>query len=372
MLVDGETVLDGFTDPPPRGATLIGLVSEEISAEVALTAGEPVDVVVEGTGEGAPGTIRGAVIGLRPPDPGDLIERAAAAAAGCDAAVLVVGTTDEWESEGQDRTSMDLPGDQDALVEAVLDANPDTIVVVNAGSPVAMPWADHARAVLHVVRRPGDGRRARRRADRHGRAGRPPADHPAAAARAHPVLRQLPGRERRGPLRRGRAGGLPLVRRPPPARAVPLRPRALLHDFEIGEPRPAADTFAPGGALAVEVDVTNTSDRAGSEVVQLYVEPPPSELARPPRELRAYAKVHLAPGETTTVSLELTDRAFAYWDPGDPSWDDLRPRAAVSPMIRADEERRTTGGWRVDPGTYVLHAGRSSADLPDAVPISVG
>ena len=74
------------------------------------------------------------MIGLRPPAPDDLIERAAAAAAARDAAVLVVGTNDEWESEGHDRASMDLPGDQDALIEAVLDANPDTIVVVNAAS----------------------------------------------------------------------------------------------------------------------------------------------------------------------------------------------------------------------------------------------
>ena len=82
---------------------MIGLVSEEIAAQVALTAGEPVELVVEGTGEGAPGTLHGAVVGLRPPAPDDLIERAAAAAAACDAAVLVVGTTDEWETEGHDR-----------------------------------------------------------------------------------------------------------------------------------------------------------------------------------------------------------------------------------------------------------------------------
>ena len=139
--------------------------------------------------------------------------------------------------------------------------------------------------------------------------------------------------------------------------------------FSIGTPTLlAAGSFTPGSSSVVEVDVTNTSDRPGSEVVQLYVEPPRSELVRPPRELRAFAKVHLGPGESTTVALELTDRAFACWDPGDPSWESLRPRAAVSPLIRADEERRTTGGWRIDPGTYVLRIGRSSADLPHAVP----
>ncbi len=81
--------------------------------------------------------------------------------------------------------------------------------------------------------------------------------------------------------------------------------------------------------------------------------------------------MRLEPGETATVALELGDRAFAYWDPGDPSWEALRPRAAASPMIRADERRRTSGGWRIDPGTYVLHVGRSSADLPHAVAVLV-
>jgi beta-glucosidase len=372
LSVAGAVVLDGFEDPPPRGEAMIGLVSEEIAAEVALTAGEPVDVVVEGTGEGAPGTILGAVVGLRPPDPGDLVERAAAAAAACDAAVLVVGTTDEWESEGSDRASMDLPGDQDALVEAVLDANPDTIVVVNAASPVTMPWADRARAIL--VSWFGGQEMANALAGvllgDADPGGRLPTTQPLRLEH-NPSYGNFPGEN--GEVRYGE--GVLMGYRWYDARALPVRfpfGHGLSYaTFEIGEPRPSAGTFAAGDTLTVDIDVTNTSDRAGSEVVQLYVEPPPSELVRPPRELRAFAKVHLRPGETTTVTLELTDRAFGYWDPGDPSWEALRPRAAASPLIRADEQRRTTGGWRIDPGTHVLHVGRSSAELPYAVRVQI-
>ena len=183
------------------------------------------------------------------------------------------------------------------------------------------------------------------------------------ASSTTPAARQLPGEN--GEVRYGE--GVLVGYRWYDARHLPsasVRPPAFSHaSFEIGEPRVGA-AFTPGGSLTVEVDVTNTSDRPGAEVVQLYVEPPPSELVRPPRELRAFDKVHLEPGETTTVALTLTDRAFACWDPEESDWESLRPRAAVSPMIRADEERRTTGGWRIDPGTYVLHVGRSSADLP--------
>ena len=373
LLVDGEVVLDGFEDPPPRGEAMIGLVSEEIAADVPLTAGEPVELVVEATGEGAFATLHGAVIGLRPPAAADLIERAAAAAAACDAAVLVVGTTDEWESEGSDRTSMDLPGDQDALVEAVLAANPDTVVVVNAASPVTMPWADRARAI--IVTWFGGQEMAGALADvLTGDAepgGRLPTTQPLRVEH-NPSFGNFPGEN--GEVRYGE--GVLMGYRWYDARALPVRfpfGHGLSYaSFELGAPRASAETFSPGGSLTVEVDVTNTSDRAGSEVVQLYVEPPPSELVRPPRELRAFAKVRLGPGESTTVALALGDRAFACWDPGDPSWEALLPRAEFSPMIRSDEQRRTTGGWRIDPGEYVLHVGRSSADLPHSRRVRVG
>src|SRR5829696_6575806 len=264
VLVGGNVVLDGFEDPPPRGESMIGLDSEEISADVPLTAGEPVEVVVEGTGEGAPGTLMGAVVGLRPPDPGDLIERAAAAAAACDAAVLVVGTTDEWESEGQDRESMDLPGEQDALVEAVLDANPDTIVVVNAASPVSMPWADRAGAVL-VSWFGGQEMASALAGVLFGDAdpgGRLPTTQPLRLEH-NPSYGNFPGEN--GEVRYGE--GVLMGYRWYDARSLPVRfpfGHGLSYtSFEIGSPRPSAQTFAPGSTLSVAVEVTNTGDRAG-------------------------------------------------------------------------------------------------------------
>ena len=151
--------------------------------------------------------LRGVQVGLPARAPADdLLDRAVAAAAAADAAVVVVGTNDDWESEGHDRDSMDLPGDQDELIRRVVAANPRTVVVVNTGSPVTTDWADDVPAILAgVVRRPGDGGRDRRRADRRGRPGRPAPDDVPGAPRAQSVVRQLPGRERRGPLRRGRA-----------------------------------------------------------------------------------------------------------------------------------------------------------------------
>jgi beta-glucosidase len=111
--------------------------------------------------------------------------------------------------------------------------------------------------------------------------------------------------------------------------------------FELGVP----EVTAGAAIVTLTVPVTNTGDRHGSEVVQCYVAPPrPTRLARPVKELKAYAKVALDPGEQSRVTLTLDQRAFAYWDPERP-------------------------GWRVDPGRYELHVGRSSADIAHVVSV---
>jgi Fibronectin type III-like domain len=119
----------------------------------------------------------------------------------------------------------------------------------------------------------------------------------------------------------------------------------------------------------VRVPVTNTGARRGAEVVQCYVAPGRSRLVRPPKELAAFAKVWLDPGETTTVELILDERAFAYWDPGIPEREELARRAAAVPM--AGRRTARDPGWRVDPGSFELHVGTSSAAIAHVVPIEV-
>ena len=177
------------------------------------------------------------------------IERAVALTQGADAVVVIVGTNSTVETEGVDRESMDLPGRQDDLVWQIVRTTRDAVVVVNTGSPVTMPWADAAGAVLQTWFAGQELRqRPRRRAPRRGRAGWPAAHHPAAPARAFARLRQLPRGEQRGPLRRGSPPRLSLVRGAPPARALPLRPRPLLHDLRDRQAEPVE--LAPGSRRA--------------------------------------------------------------------------------------------------------------------------
>lgn len=370
VIVGGETLVDGFARRLPRGTAYYGMGSVEVEATVDLVAGEPVDVVVEfGTGRPA-GALR---IGHRAPEADDLLDRAVAAAAGADAVVLVVGTNGEWESEGTDRPSMDLPGRQDELVRQVLAANRDTVVVVNAASPVTMDWAPAARAVLQIWF--GGQEMAAGLADvllgDAEPAGRLPVTVPVRLEH-NPSYGNFPGE--RGHVRYGE--GVLVGYRWYQARHLPVRypfgHGGSYTTFALGTPATSAPTFTPGrgGRLTVSVPVTNTGARRGAEVVQCYVAPPAGSLVRPPKELAGFAKVWLDPGETATVDVVLDDRSFAYWDPGVPDRDELARRAAAVPM--ADRHGAPAEpGWRVDPGTYALHVCRSAAAVDHVVPIEV-
>jgi beta-glucosidase len=364
VMVDGEVVLDGFASPPPPGGSeFFGFASQELVAEVRLARGVPVDVVVEFAC--IEPTVAGFRVGFRTPDGDGLLERAVAAAAGADVAVVFVGTTAEGETENHDRPGMELPGGQDELVQRVAAVNERTVVVVNAGSPVDMPWADDVAAVLQCWF--GGQEMAGGVADvltgRQEPGGRLPTTVPMRLEH-NPSHDNFPGEN--GELRYGE--GLFMGYRGYEHRAIaprfPFGHGLGYTTFEIGEPTVSAPTFRPGELLTVSVPVTNTGASAGSEVVQCYIAPVSPRLARPPKELKAFAKVRVEAGETATVELTLDSRAFAYWDPGQADWPDVsaRPPLAVVGPAGATQERRAPG-WQLDAGRYELLIGRSSADI---------
>ncbi|HET6834015.1 MAG TPA: glycoside hydrolase family 3 C-terminal domain-containing protein [Acidimicrobiales bacterium] len=375
LTVGDRVVIDGFADPPPAGDAFYGMGSVEVEAPVELVAGAPVDVVVEFSAPGPRG--QGALkVGCRHPEPPDLLERAVVAAAEADAAVLVVGTTGDWESEGHDRASMDLPGAQDELVRRVLDANPATVVVVNAASPVTMDWAPDAPALLQTWF--GGQEMASGLADvllgDAEPAGRLPTTLPLRLEH-NPSFGNFPGEN--GLVRYGE--GVLVGYRWYEARHLPTR-FAFGHGgsytkFAIGEPTLSAPSstvasLSAGERLVVTIPVTNTGDRPGAEVVQCYVAPIAPRLLRPPKELAGFAKLRLDPGETATVLIELDDRSFAYWDGGQPDGDAITARATALPMRRPSGPARTPG-WQIDPGRYELHVGRSSAAIDHVLAVEI-
>ena len=137
--------------------------------------------------------------------------------------------------------------------------------------------------------------------------------------------------------------------------------------FEIGAPQIAPTYDASAGTLSVVVPVTNTGTRRGAEVVQCYVGAVAPSVVRPPKELKAFQKVWLDPGETAAVTLTLDTRSFAYWNPGNAYKGTVVPTALGNIGEMPDSFR----GWQVDPGDYRIHIGRSSADIAHIATVQV-
>jgi beta-glucosidase len=299
-------------------------------------------------------------VGVRDVEPDVLLERAVDAARAADVAVVVVGTDDEWETEGYDRPTFSLPGQQDELVRRVAAVNPRTVVVVNTGAPVDLPWADDVAAVLQVWfgGEEMDGALADVLTGRAEPGGRLPVTFPKRLEHS-PSYDNFPGEN--GELRYGE--GLFMGYRGYDHRAIEPR-YAFGHGlsyttWEIGQPRLSSSELEAGQELAITVPVTNTGARPGSEVLQCYVAPRSTRLARPPKELKAFAKLRLSPGETGEARLVLDGRSFAYWDSGHPDWEQITARVQSHVPVPATAAGASRG-WRVDPGEYDLLIGTAS------------
>ena len=229
----------------------------------------------------------------------------------------MVGTNEEVESEGWDRTSLALPGRQDELVRRVNAAQPRTVVVVNAGAPVLLPWLDEVPGVL-LCWFPGQ-EAGNALADVIFGAtepgGRLPTTWPA-SEHGLPSTAPVDGvLEYAEELAIGYRGEV-----------EPLLP------FGHGLGYTTWEYLAMDGAT---VRLVNSGTRRGREVIQVYASRPDSAIQRPPRWLAGFAVIEADAGEEIVIDIPLAPRAFQHWD----------------------------DGWRTEPGEFVLEAGRSVADL---------
>ncbi len=334
VLVDGRLVADNWSDPRP-GHTFYANGTQEVRGPITLTAGQPVELEIHY--QRHHGLFPAIRFGIEEPETEQLFDAALGLARGADLVILVVGSNEEWESEGHDRPGLDLPGAQPRLIDAVLSVNRNTVVVLNSGSPTTMDWADRAAAVVQAWY-PGMA---------FGEAladilfgdvnpsGRLPTTFPR-RLEDHPAYLHYPPEAGRMTYGEGIFAGY---------RGFDAVGTDPLYPFGFGLSY-SAFTFGPllveqdrpAGLVRVGLDVTNVGERPGAEVVQLYVGDDEASVARPPKELKGFDKVFLQPGETRRVHIELDARAFSFWDPV------------------ADQ-------WRLEPGRFSLLAGASSRDI---------
>jgi beta-glucosidase len=251
-----------------------------------------------------------------------LVDQAVELAQSADVALLFIAPPLNKESEGYDRTGLDLSAPQLALIKAVAEAQPNTVVILNNGAPVAMSeWIDDVPAVLEawMMGQAGAGAVADVLFGKLNPSGKLAETFPVKAVDV-PAYINWPGGA--GEVRYGE--GIFIGYRYYDAKEMPvLFPfgHGLSYtSFAYDNPRVSASSIKDVDGLTVSVDVTNTGGMAGKEIVQVYVRDHESELMRPEKELKGFAKVALEPGETKSISIDLDFRSFAYYHPRYRQW----------------------------------------------------
>ncbi|MEU6565069.1 beta-glucosidase [Nocardia nova] len=341
--LDGETVID--TEVTFEGSDPVAALLDppQRSVERDLAAGETVEVRIRisvGSGPEAMaglGAILGAGLGIARPQraPEDEFAAAIETARRAEVAVVVVGTTEQLESEGRDRTTLALPGRQNDLVAAVAAANPRTVVVVNSGAPVEMPWRDDVAAVL-LTWFPGQEFGDALADVLTGAAepgGRLPTTWPKELADV-PVRETIPDADGRLNYDEGIHIGYRAWLR---AGVQPAYPFGHGLGYTVWE---LSELLVDG--RDIEVTVANIGERDGKQIIQVYLSRDDSEIERPVRWLAAFAAVTAAAGDQRRVRITVPQRAFEHW---------------------------TEAGWATESGPFTVHVGTSVIALPLTAPI---
>lgn len=326
------------------GAALMTPPAETVPVE--LEAGEVLQILIQiklDRMDGALGNVLSLAVGFGADTtvPQALIDEAVSAAKAAEVAIVVVGTNAQVESEGYDRESLALPGEQNRLIDAVIEANPRTIVLVNSGAPVVLPWRDRTAAlavtyfggqeygnavgdVLTGVREPG---------------GRLPTTWPA-EQKDVPVIDVTPVNgvvHYSEGIHIGYRAWLKAARQP-----------AYSFGFGLGYTTWSLDgvdveQVASDGTTSIRATLTNTGSRPGKQVLQVYASRPLSALDRPVRWLVGAAVVRAEAGDAASVEVQLSPRSFSHWD----------------------------SGWVVEPGDYILHVGFAVDDIRDETRVTL-
>lgn len=350
VFVDGKLIADAWTNWT-KGRTFFEEGSDEVVGTLEMEAGRRYEVVIEfATKDFATLGLAAFAAGIGRPLGDEDIAEAVRIARNADTAIVFIGRNGEWDTEGSDLASIDLPGRQNELVAAIANANPNTIVVLQTGGPVEMDWTGSVAALLQAWY-PGQEAGNAIADVLIGAAepsGRLPQTFPVRWA-DNPAQSQdrevYPGFEGKVRYEEGIFVGYRHYDR---LGLTPLFPFGFglgYTSFAVSDLIIADDAFEAEGNVAVGVTVTNTGQREGSTVVQLYVSDDAWSDPRPAKELKAFSKVRLMAGQSRQIALSLDARAFAFY----------RSRARH---------------WLVEDGSFTLRVGLSSADLPLSANVS--
>lgn len=329
LYLDDKVIIDHISDSD---------MGKQLIAELKLKGGKAYAVKLEYYWKGNP-RWRSVGIGHQPPHSKNMIADAVKLAKKADVVIVVAGLTGEWESEGFDRVDMKLPGEQDKLIKKVAKANKNTIVVLNVGSPVEMPWVDKVSTVLQLwynSQEQGNALADILFGDVNP-SGKLPTTFPV-RLEDNPAYINYPGENGKVRYGEGIYVGYRYYEKKNVKSLFPFGHGLSYTKFKYSNLRLSAKSLTATDTVKVKVDVTNNGKVAGKEVVQLYVRDVKSTFARPEKELKAFAKVEINPGKKKTVTFTLDREAFWYFD-----------------VVKND--------WNIEPGEFEIIVGASSQDV---------
>lgn len=331
LYVDGKIIIDAWNaDQRQAGDAFFQQANLEKRSKHFLAKGQQVEIRIE-FNYLAENSFRALRYGILPPLLDDPIEEAAKIAAQSDYVLLLCGTNDDWETEGNDREMLALPGKQNQLIERILKANKNTVVVNNSGSPISMPWVNEAPAIIQAWFSGQEFGKALTDIilGTSNPSGKLPISFPIRLEDT-PAFTSYPGEFGKVHYGEGIFVGYKWYL----TRDIPC-----LFPFGHGL---SYTKFSYKSMLyqdqAIDVTISNCGQSTGKEIIQIYSQALNPCVSQPKQKLIGFKKVELAPGETTTVSIELDDMAFYYW--------------------HAEE-----GQWVLDPGTYRISAASSSTQI---------
>jgi beta-glucosidase len=333
LTIDGMCIIDDATPTrPPAGAELFPIPMRVVQMEMQGGRCYPIRL------DYVSGTLPFHLFrfGIRPP--AGTIDEAVRIARCADAAIVFVGVSTSSETEGADRRDMELYGPQNELVEAVAAANANTVVVLNNGAPLRLPWIDRVSAIVEAWLPGQEGARAVAEVllGLVNPSGKLPLTFPRRLEDNPSYLYYSNGRDAH--YGEGVFVGYRYYEKKKVEPLFAFGHGLSYTTFAYANAR-VSDEIMTGQPIHISVDVTNTGTSSGRETVQLYVgDEVTQDVVRPVKELKAFHKVELAPGETQIVRFTLSTRDLAYYD-------------------------AHRHAWITTPGRYRLHIGSSSADI---------
>lgn len=338
LALDGQPLIEAWDDAR-NGNFEEKYQTRYLTTECELEAGRPVNIEIVYGKRAARAGVR---LEWEIPGSRGRLERVLEEAQAADVVIVCAGLSNLFEGGGHDRETIEIPAPQRELIERVAAANPRTIVALNSGGVLAVPWADAVPSILQCWYPGQEGGRALARIlfGLANPSGRLPDTIPH-RLEDHASVAHYPGDGVWVCYEEGRFVGYRHFERAGIAPHFPFGFGLSYTDFSFSAPKLSSKTFAAGDHIEATVLVKNTGPRAGKAVAQLYVRLSENGAARPEKELRAFRKVELEAGQETAVTFSLGSRELEHFD-------------------------AEAGEWRVTPGRYEILAGAHSGSLQGA------